>query len=131
MNEHLCKIKSSTRSLGIQIDDKLIFREQTEESIAKAKRKWNLIACKCTRKYSLSITTQVFLYKTNILPQLFYGAPIWYHKNVEELQTFQNSVIRFVFNHGPSPSIHSSKPSADWTASCRHTLRKYCHQICN
>ena len=109
MNGHLCKIKSSTRSLGIQIDDKLNFREQTEQSIAKAKRNWNLIACKCTRKYSLSITTQVFLYKTIILPQLLYGAPIWYHKNVEKLQTFQNSIIRSVFKHGPSPSIQASQ----------------------
>ena len=109
MNGNLCKVKSSTTSLGIQIDDKLNFLEQTEQSIAKAKRNWNLIACKCTRKYSLSIATQVFLYKAIILPQLLYGAPIWYHKNVEKLQKFQNSVLRSIFKHAPSPSIQASE----------------------
>ena len=58
---------------------------------------------------ALSITTQVFQYKSIILPQLRYGAPIWYHRNVEKLQTFPNSVIRSVFKHGPSPSIHASQ----------------------
>ena len=49
-NGNLCEVNSSTRYLVIQTDDILNFREQTEQSSAKARRNWNLIARKDTRK---------------------------------------------------------------------------------
>ena len=58
--------------------------------------------------HSLFFTRDVFLYKPVILPQLPSGAPTWYHKNVDNLQTIQTSDLRCYFKHGPSSSIQAS-----------------------
>ena len=107
LNNEICKVKTSTKSLGIQIDEKLNFREHTEKVISKSKRSWNAISNKCTRKYGLTIPAQAYLYKTIILPQLLYGSPLWYHKNIHKLQNFQNTIMRSIFKHSPSPSIQT------------------------
>ena len=132
LNGNLCKVNSSTRYLVIQIDDILIFREKTEQSMAKARTIWNLIACKRTRKYSLSITTQVILYKTIVLLQLLDGAPIKYHKNVVKLRIFRSSVIGCIFKHGSSLSIQASQAPIGQPPEDILCERKVCcRQNCN
>ena len=49
------------------------------------------------------------LYKTVILPRIMYAAPIWKHKNISDLNKFQNNIIRSVFRHCLSPPIAASE----------------------
>ena len=83
------------------------FKEHAELSVAKAQRNWAAITSKCTNRWCLSLTTQVYLYRTVIVPQALYGAPLWYHKNTHQLRRLQNNVMRKIFEHGPSPSIEA------------------------
>ena len=65
------------------------------------------ITSKCTIRWCLSLSTQVYVYRTNIVPQVLYGAPLWYHKNTHQLRCLQTNVMRKIFKHGPSPSIEA------------------------
>ena len=47
------------------------------------------------------------MYKTTILPSLFYAAPFWLEKNLKYVTAVQNNFIRTVFRHGFSPNIDS------------------------
>ena len=42
----ICKVKTSTKSLGIIIDNKINFKEHAELSVAKAQRNWAAITSK-------------------------------------------------------------------------------------
>ena len=107
LNSDICKVKTSTKSLGIIIDNKTNFKEHAELSVATAQRNWAAITSKCTNRWCLSLTTQVYLYRTIFVPQVLYGAPLWYHKNTHQLRCLQNNVMRKIFKHGPSPSIEA------------------------
>ena len=77
----ICQIKKkTTKSPGVIIDSKLNYRDHSTKTIERAKRKWNIIKL-CNRNWSLAVPTPVLLYKTNILPSLFYAASIWLEKN--------------------------------------------------
>ena len=81
LKSDICKVKTSTKSLGKIIDNKTVFKEHAELSVAKAQRNWAAITSKCTIRWCLSLTTQVYLYRTIFVSQALYGAPLWYHKN--------------------------------------------------
>ena len=72
----MCKFKTSTKSLGIIIDKKTIIKEHAELSVAKAQRNWAAITNKCTSRWCLFLTTQVYLYRTIVVAQALYGAPL-------------------------------------------------------
>ena len=64
LNSDICNVKTSTKSLGIIIDNKTTFKERVELSVAEALRNWAVITSKCTNGWCLSLTTQVYLYRT-------------------------------------------------------------------
>ena len=107
LDSDICKVKTSTKSLGIIIDNKTNFKEHAELSVAKAQRKWAAITSKFTNRWCLSLTTQVYLYLTVFVPQALYGAPLWCHKNTHQLRCLQNNVMRKIFKHGPSTSFEA------------------------
>ena len=72
VNSDICKVKTSTKSSGIIFDNKTNFKEH----VAKAQRNWAAITSKCTNRWCLSLTTHVYLYRTIIVPQAQYGAPL-------------------------------------------------------
>ena len=94
-------------SLEISIDNKTIFKEHAELSVAKAQRNWAAITSNCTKRWCLSLTTQVYLNRTMIVPQVLYGAPLRYHKTTHQLRCLQNNVMRKIFKHGPSPTFEA------------------------
>ena len=94
-------------SLGVIIDSKLNYRDHSLKTIERAKRNWKIIKSLCNRKGSLAVPTLVLLYKTTILPSLFYAAPIWLEKNLKYVTAVQNSFMRTIFRHGFSPNIVS------------------------
>ena len=76
LNSDICKVKTSTKSLGIIIDKKTIFKEHAELSVAKAQRTWAAITSKCTNRWRPSLTTHFYLYRTIFVPPALYGAPL-------------------------------------------------------
>ena len=89
------------------IDSKLNYRDHSTKTIARAKQNWNIIKSLCNRKWSLAVPTLLLLYKTTILPSLFYAAPFWLEKNLKYVTLVRNNFIRIVFRHGFSPNIDS------------------------
>ena len=107
-NGDICQVKKKTRkSLGVNINSKLNYRDHSPIPIERAKRNWNIIKSLCKIKWSLAVPTLVLLYKTTILPSLFYAAPIWLEKNLKYVTAAQNNFIRTVFRHGFLPNIDS------------------------
>ena len=68
LNSDICKVKTSTKSLGITVDNKTNFKEHAELSVAKVQRNWSAITSKCTNRWCLSLTTQVYLDRTIFVP---------------------------------------------------------------
>ena len=71
VNDEECAITRVTKSLGLLIDDKLSYKEQTDRVCNKVKRSWGSASrvLRCTR--SLAIPALVLLYKTIIVPKAF------------------------------------------------------------
>ena len=107
LNGDICQGKNTTKSLGVIIDSNFNYREHSTKRIERAMRNWNIIKSLCNRKWSLAVLTLVLLYKTTILPSLFYAAPLWLEKNLKHVTAVQNNFIRTVFRHGFSPIIDS------------------------
>ena len=97
LNGDICQVKKTTKSLGVIIDSKLNYRDHSTKTIGRAKRNWNIIKSFCNRKWRLAVPTLVLLYKTTILPSLFYAAPIWLENNLKYVTAVQNNFIRTVF----------------------------------
>ena len=104
LNGDICQVKKTTKSLGVIIDSKLNYRDHSTKTIERAKRNWNIIKSLCNGKWSLAVPTLALLYKTIILPSLFYAAPIWLEKNLKYVTTVQNNFIRTVFSSSSSSS---------------------------
>ena len=108
LNSNICKVKTSTKSLKIIIVNETNFKEHAELSVAKAFMcNSAAITSKYINRWCLSLTFQVYLYRTIIVPQALYGAPLWYHKNTHQLRRLQNNVMRKIFKHGPSPTFQA------------------------
>jgi len=65
------------------------------------------------RKLELSLVNKVLLYKTILKPIWTYGIPLWgsaSHSNIENLQRFQNKVLRTTVNapwYIPNKLLHT------------------------
>ena len=104
LNSDICKVKTSTKSLGTIIDNKINFKEHAELSVAKAQRNWAAITSKCTEMVSISHDPSLSL-SNNYCAAI----PVWctalVPQNTHQLRCLQNNVMRKVFKHGPTPSI--------------------------
>ena len=107
LNGHICTVKSSTKSIGLIIDDNLNYKEHTNSAVAKALNSWRALKSKCAKRWGLDIPTQLYLYTTVIRPQLLYAQTIWANRNYHAIELFQNRILRSIFNHSMSPKISS------------------------
>ena len=107
LNGDICQVKKTTKSLGVIIDSKLNYRDHSTKTIERAKRNWSIIKSLRNRKWCLAVPTLVLLYKTTILPSLFYAAPVWLEKNLKYVTAEQNIFIRTVFRQGFLPNFDS------------------------
>ena len=82
INSDTCALVSSTKSIGLTIDHKLNYHEHLKTVTVKAARNWRIILSKCAEQWDLSIPTLIRHYKTVILPQIMYAAPIGRQKNI-------------------------------------------------
>ena len=76
INSDTCELVSSTKSIGLNIDDKVNYHEHLKTVTVKAARNWRIIRSKCADQWGLNIPTLILLYKTVVLPQRMYAAPI-------------------------------------------------------
>ena len=109
LNFDICSVKTSSKSLRIIIDNKTNFKGHAKLSVAKTQRIWAAITSKCTNRWCLSLTTQVYLYRIIILPQVMYGAPLWYHKKTNQLRRLQNIVMKKFSNMVHLPVLRRVK----------------------
>ena len=108
INCDICALVSSTKFIGLTIVDKLNNHEHLKTVTVKAARNWRIIRSKCADQWRLSIPTLILLYKTVILAQKMYAAPMWNHKLISDLNKFQNNIIRSIFRHCLSPPFAAS-----------------------
>ena len=76
INSDTCALVSSTKSIALTIDNKLNYQEHLKTVTVRAARNWRIIRSKCANQWGLCIPTLILLYKTVILPQINYSAPI-------------------------------------------------------
>ena len=108
-NSDTCALVSSTKYIALTIDDKLNYHEHLKTVTVKAARNWRIVRSKCADEWGLSFPTLILLYKTVILLQVMYAAPIWKHKNISDLNKFQNNEIRSILRHCLSPPFAASE----------------------
>ena len=101
INSDTCALVSSTKSIGLTIDDKMNYHEHLKKGHGQNSKKLAHHTEQMRDQWGLSILlyTPILLYKTVILPQVMYVAPIWRHKNISDLKKFQNNIIRSIFRH--------------------------------
>ena len=104
INSDTCALVSSTKSIGLTIDDKLNYHENLKTVTVKAARNWRIIRSKSANQWCLSILSLILLYKTVILTQIMYTA-----ENISDLNKFQNNMIRLIFRPCISPLIADSR----------------------
>lgn len=91
--------KSSIRYLGVLLDSKLIYRENIENNIKKAKKAISFLYPLLKKHNSLNIKTKLVLYKSYILPLLTYACPVWINTaktHMNKIQVMQNKCLRMV-----------------------------------
>ena len=99
INSDSCALVSSTKSIGLIIDDKLNYHEHLKTVTIKAARNLRIIRSKYAEQRGLSIPTLILLYKTEVLPQIIYAAPFCRHENISDLNMFQNNIIRSITSY--------------------------------
>ena len=104
LNNEACAITKATKSLGLLIDDNLCYKDHAEKICNKAKRSWDNASRILRCKWSLLISTLIFLYTTIIVLQLLYASVIWFERNRSSVMRFQNHIIKPIFRHSFTPT---------------------------
>ena len=97
INNERIPTKSSHKHLGVTIDDKLCFSEQTQNTVNSCLKKWGYLKKLC--KYADSFVF-LRLYKTYLLPLLEYANLCWVPNNNQcyEIESVQRQVTKFICN---------------------------------
>ena len=83
----------STKVLGIILDEDLNFKVHAEEKYKECKKKWGLLTRSTNRNYGLNAYSLSLLLKVTVLTKLFYAAPIWLQRNLDQFKDLWNSII--------------------------------------
>ena len=109
LDNEKCKVKNSTKILGIIVDEKMTFKQHTEAVIGRGKNKWKELRLHCTKKWGLSRRTLVTLYRTLILPLVLYCAPVWTLANYTRLNNFQSFILRNIMETTLNPNSKAAE----------------------
>lgn len=92
----------SVRYLGVQLDQKLTFKQHVDVALSKAKSlAFSTFYCLLKRGNKVREREKVAIYRSIIRPVLSYGCPIIFNcakGHLKKFQTFQNSVLRMALN---------------------------------
>ena len=84
---------SSSRVLGLTIDDNLSFQDHARSKLKQCWFAWHRITRKCTRIRGLNCSSLSMLFKTVVLTKLLYAAPIWLKHNLPIYKDFYARVL--------------------------------------
>ena len=93
-SKHTLEVTKSERDLGIQIDDKITFEDQTNIAVGKANNMIGMLKRTFTSR-DMNIWSK--LYKTYIRPQIEFAIPVWNpyrQKDIEKLEKVQRRVSK-------------------------------------
>ena len=90
-----CNIRyvSSSKVLGLIIDENLDFSEHAINKLKECNKKWGLIIRNTTRNHRLNIRSLTLLLRALILTKMHYAAPLWLYKNLHLYKEFWNKVV--------------------------------------
>ena len=77
INGKTVNFASSTKVLGLHIDDELSFNLHSGKVLQRSWHAWFKITRNTTRHWGLNISTLVILFRTIVLTKLLYAAPVW------------------------------------------------------
>ena len=109
LNGENCKSSKTTKSLGLNIDSKLNYKQHIEISVARATRNWQILRKHCSTKWGITLPTLVYLHRSVIQAKILLGAPICAQKNIKSLQLFQNINLRSIFKNSLSPLFSTAE----------------------
>ena len=93
INGKAIRYVTSSKVLGLIIDEELSFKEHALLKLKQCKQKWGLLTRATNRYQGLNTRSLTLLVKTIVLTKLLYAAPIWLNKQINKFSGFWNSVI--------------------------------------
>ena len=96
INDQPLKRVSSTKFLGVIIDEHLSWQEHVKYLSSKISKSVGIL---CKARKVLNISTLVTLYNSFVYPYLTYGVEVWgnaYDIHIESLITLQKRIIRII-----------------------------------
>ena len=92
----LRKITRSNKILVLTIDSHLNFYDHFQEMEGKVAKKMNVLKRYCGLNWGLKHATLMKLYKTLLLPQMLYAAPVWARKHLQALNKLQHKALNLI-----------------------------------
>lgn len=97
----LIEWKSSAKYLGVVLDNKLLFKQNIDINISKAKKVMATLYGMLKKNSGVHEFEKITLYRSYIRPILTYACPIFSHAaktHLNKLQVLQNKCLRMVLN---------------------------------
>jgi Reverse transcriptase (RNA-dependent DNA polymerase)/Endonuclease-reverse transcriptase len=93
--------KDSVKYLGVQLDQKLNFKEHIDSSIKKANKAISVLYCMLKKNSATTIESKATLYKSYIRPIFTYACPVLANcpqTHFRKLQIVQNKCLRMILS---------------------------------
>lgn len=91
----------SVKYLGLVLDTKLNWTENTSKLRLKGIKALNALSPILNRRSPLSHNTKIHIYRTLVRPCITYACPVWSSTcatNLKKLQVIQNKAVKYSFN---------------------------------
>lgn len=93
------KFTKTATYLGIDLDEKLTFKQQTEKAAGKSFTAFKSLYPLLARNSKLSHINKNILFKSMIRPIMMYGCPVWHtaaKSHTKKLQVIQNKSLKLI-----------------------------------
>ena len=104
---HRIPQENTTKYLGLQLDQKLIFKTHIDSTVQKTSRKISYLYPMLT-SHRLQIHTRLDIYSAVIRSSMLYASPAWCHivpSHLRKLQVLQNRALRIISGHSRDTRI--------------------------
>jgi hypothetical protein len=101
MNGNKLEWNNKVKYLGVNLDQKLTFKDNIAENHLKARKKMAALYCLLKKNSSLRMREKITLYRSYIRPIMTYACPVFANcaiGHMQRLQVLQNKCLRMVLN---------------------------------
>lgn len=101
IDDHHIPWSRSVKYLGLILDNKLNWSENSEKLRLKGTKALNALSPVLNRKSCLSGQTKLNIYRTLVRPCITYACPVWSSTcptNIKKLQVVQNKAVKYSYN---------------------------------